>query len=147
MSEFLSENYVTTILFVCGGNLDFDLISQELKFSSATVIRKDEVTASCLTNDITNDSPRRLNLDRWSRTLTDEQLKWNVEKQLECWTQILHPFHKAFQAFKDKGYWISIDCQVTSKDSQAPLIQFQLTKEIQLKLSQLGLDVTFTIYT
>jgi Domain of unknown function (DUF4279) len=147
MSETISENHVTTILLIFGENLDADLISKKLGFSSSTFRRKGEVTVPLPTDGATRIYDNRFNLDCWRRTLTKNQRIQDLEKQLEFWIQLLYPVRLAFHEFNNLGYWSVIDCQIASSDLQIPSVQFRLTKEIQLKLSQLGLDLDFTIYT
>lgn len=146
MSKSISENHVTTILLIFGENLDAELISQELGFSSSTFRRKGEVTVPLPEDGATRIYDSRFNLDCWSRTLTKNQRILDLEKQLEFWIQLLYPVRLAFREFNSLGYWSVIDCQIASSNLQIPSIQFRLTKEMQLKLSQLELDLDFTIY-
>lgn len=146
MSESISEYHVTTILLICGENLDADLISQKMGFSSTTFRRKGEVTIPASEDGATRLYDSRFNLDCWSRTLTKNQRIQHLEKQLEFWIQLLYPIRLAFREFNSLGYWSVIDCQIASSNLQIPSIQFRLPKEMQLKLSQLELDLDFTIY-
>jgi hypothetical protein len=77
--------------------------------------------------------------------LSGNQYKFDLVKQLEFWMQMLYPVRSAFKEFRDLGYWSVIDCQITSTDRQSPSLQFRLTKEMQLKLSELFLDLDFTL--
>ncbi|MBW4422521.1 MAG: DUF4279 domain-containing protein [Myxacorys californica WJT36-NPBG1] len=146
MSEIFSEDHVTTILLICGENIDANLISQKLGFSSSTFSRKGEVIVPLPEDGATRSYDNRFNLDCWRRTLTKNQGTEDLKEQLELWIQLLYPVRLAFREFNSLGYWSVIDCQIASSNLQIPSIQFRLTKEMQLKLSQLDLDLDFTIY-
>jgi len=153
MYDVVSKNHaVSTILWICGENLQVDIINEKLGFSDSIVTLKGQRPMSLpAQGDRPVDGEQRLfdsrlDLDLWSRSLTSKQSRWNVERQLEFWIQSLYPVRSAFQEFKDMGYWSVIDCQIASTDRQLPSIQFRLTKEMQLKLSKLCLDLDFTIY-
>jgi hypothetical protein len=147
MSDPRSQHHVAALLWICGENLDENLINQKLcslnpSIRKASVLRKGEwnVVSSQRVFD------RRIYLDRWCQSLTTNQSKWNLEKQLEFWVEKLYPVRSAFQEFKQLGYWSVIDCQLATKSQELPSIQFRLTQELQLKLFKIGVDLDFTIY-
>jgi hypothetical protein len=137
---------------ICGDNLDANLITEKLKLSPNTMRRysvlrpKDEVMFPSIIDGARRDFDPRLSLGFWRLGLTSKQHKFDLVKQLEFWIENLYPVRSAFQEFNDLGYWSVIDCQIASTDRQLPSIQFRLTKEMQLKLSKLCLDLDFTIY-
>ncbi len=147
MSDIIFATHVTTILLICGENLDVDLINQKLGFSPTTLRRKGEVTIPLPVDGAARLYDNRFKLDCWSRTLTKNQTTKDLEEQLEFWVQLLYPVRLTFQEFNELGYWSVIDCQIASSDLQFPSVQFRLTKELQLKLLQLGLDLDFIIYS
>ncbi|MCC5640839.1 DUF4279 domain-containing protein [Nostoc sp. CHAB 5844] len=136
----------TTCLLICAENLDTNLITEKLKLSPTAVTLKEQVILPSLVNGALRAYDSRLGLDCWKRSLTGKQYKFDIVKQLEFWIENLYPARSAFQEFKNLGYWSVIDCQISSTDSQLPSIQFRLTKEMQLKLSMICVDLDFTIY-
>lgn len=142
----MSSLNTTTCLLICGENINANLITERLKLSPTTVTRQGEVTLPLLTDGASRAYDTRLGLDCWKRGLTSKQHRFDIVKQLEFWIENLYPVRSAFQEFKDLGYWSVIDCQISSTERQLPSIQFRLTKEMQLKLSKLCLDIDFTIY-
>jgi hypothetical protein len=147
MSDPSSQHYVAALLWICGENLDEDLINQKLCSLNPSSIPK-AVLRKGEWNVVPDDRvfDRRIYLDRWTKSLTTNQSKWNLEKQLEFWVEKLYPVRSAFQEFKQLGYWSVIDCQLAAKSQELPSIQFRLTQELQLKLFKIGVDLDFTIY-
>lgn len=140
----------TTCLFICGENLDIGMITESLNLSPKVarlygVEKFDPILPSILDGATRNFDPK-LSKGYWRLGLTSTQSKFDITKQLEFWTEKLYPVYPSFQKFKDLGYWSILDCQIASTDSMLPSIQFRLTKEIQLKLSRLCIDIDFTIY-
>jgi len=142
----LSSLNTTTCLLICGDNLDAKLITERLKISPTTVTRKGETILPSITDGAPRAYDTRLGLDCWKLGLTSKQHRFDIVKQLEFWIEKLYPVRSAFQEFKSLGYWSVIDCQISSTERQLLSIQFRLTKEMQLKLSMLYLDIDFTIY-
>lgn len=146
MSDHILQHHVATNLWICGEDLDINLINEKLGFSATTIVRQGEWRETSLeAAKRTYDS--RIFLDRWCRSLSGKQSTWNLEKQLEFWLQQLYPVRSAFQEFRALGYWSVIDCQLAALNDKAPSIQFRLTQETQLKLAKLNIDLDFTIYT
>lgn len=146
-----SQCYVTTLLWVCGEDLNVDLINQRLGSADSSTVQKPTIVRkgewSIQPDESTNRTfDSRTYLDRWCKGLTQKQAKWSLEKQLEFWITKLYPVRTAFQEFKQLGYWSVIDCQLTAKQPDLPSIQFRLTQELQLKISKLCIDLDFTVY-
>jgi len=148
MSDPTSQHHVAALLWICGENLDEDLIRQKLGYLNQSLVRDASVLRKGEWNVVSDHRvfDRRIYLDRWCQSLTTNQSKWNLEKQLEFWVEKLYPVRSAFQEFKQLGYWSVIDCQLAAKSQELPSIQFRLTQELQLKLFKIGVDLDFTIY-
>ncbi|MCY6493938.1 DUF4279 domain-containing protein [Leptolyngbya sp. GGD] len=140
-------NYrATTILFICGQNIDIDFVNQSLNLLPEVVKRQGEAVMPSLTNGGQRDFDSRMNWDRWSRSLTSKQLNQSLHQQLKFWLQTLSPARSAFQEFERRDYWSVLDCQLVPTKPYLPSIQFRLSKEVQAKFTKLGIDVDFTIY-
>lgn len=146
-----SQYYASTLLWICGDDLNVNLINEKLGAVDPSIVQKPTIVRkgewSIQPDEKTNRSfDSRTYLDRWCKGLTQNQAKWTLEKQLEFWITKLYPVRAAFQEFKQLGYWNVIDCQLTAKERDLPSIQFRLTQELQLKFSKLSIDLDFTIY-
>jgi hypothetical protein len=136
MSDPSSQHHVAALLWICSENLDEDLIRQKLGYLNQSLVRDALVLRKGEWNVVSDKRvfDRRIYLDRWCQSLTTNQSKGNLEKQLEFWVEKLYPVRSAFQEFKQLGYWSVIDCQLAAKSQELPSIQFRLTQELQLKL-------------
>jgi hypothetical protein len=156
ITEFsiLPESYppisVNTCLMICGENLDFNDISCKLNLSPKTAKLYSKLVTTPILLSVANGADRdydsRLSKGYWRLMLTSKQSKFNLVQQLEFWIEKLYPVRSSFEDFRDLGYWSVIDCQIASRNPQLPSIQFQLTKELQLKLCQISIDIDFTVY-
>ncbi len=135
----------TTCLLICGDPLDFSLITEKLKLSPTNVTHKGELILPSIMDGAARNYDYRLGFDCWKVGLTSKQSRFDIDKQLEFWIEKLYPVRSAFQEFNRLGYWSVIDCQIASYEPQLPSIQFRLTKETQLKLSKICIDIDFTI--
>jgi len=144
MSSLLNTN---TCFLIFGKDIDAELITEKLKFSPTTVTRQSDTPLPSLANGGSRNYDSRWNLDCWKRSLTGKQYKFALDKQLEFWLEKLYPVKSAFQEFKKMGYWSVIDCQISTDDAQLPCIQFRLTNKLIFKLSQISIDIDFTIIT
>jgi hypothetical protein len=136
----------TTILLICGKNLNTELIAERFKQHPISITREGEVVLPNIKDGSLRAYDPRLGLDCCKYRLTSKQYKFDIVKQLEFWVEKLYPVRSSLQEFKDLGYWSVIDCQISSSDLQLPSIQFRLTKEMQLKFSMISIDIDFTVY-
>lgn len=141
---------VNTRLMICGENLDSNDISHKLNLSHNTARLHSGLVKNPILPSIANGADRdydsRFSSGYWILSLTNKQSKLNLAQQLEFWIEKLYPVRSSFENFKDLGYWSVIDCQIASRNPQLPSIQFQLPKELQLKLCQISIDIDFTVY-
>ena len=117
MSDPSSQHHVAALLWICSENLDEDLIRQKLGYLNQSLVRDALVLRKGEWNVVSDKRvfDRRIYLDRWCQSLTTNQSKGNLEKQLEFWVEKLYPVRSAFQEFKQLGYWSVIDCQLAAK--------------------------------
>lgn len=141
----VSSLNTTTCLLICGESLNFNFITETLNFLPTSVTRKGEVILPSIREGGARDYDSRLGLDCWKLGLTSKQSRFDIGKQLDFWIEKLYPVRSAFQDFNKLGYWSVIDCQIGSYERQLPSIQFRLTKETQLKLAKICIDIDFTI--
>jgi hypothetical protein len=137
---------VSTNLLICGKNIDDNLITQSLKLKPVNVTREGELKLPSLVDGAARNYDSRLGLDCWKCVLTSKQYRFELTKQLEFWIEKLYSNRSSFKEFNDLGYWSVIDCQLTTEESQLPSIQFRLTKELNLKFAEIGVDIDFTVY-
>jgi hypothetical protein len=142
MSNLLKTS---TCFLIFGKDIDAELITEKLNFSPTAVTRQSDTVLPSLANGGGRDYDPRWNLDCWKRHLTGKQYQFALDKQLEFWLEKLYPVKSAFEELKKMGYWSVIDCQITTDDAQLPCIQFRLTNKLMLKLSQISIDLDFTI--
>jgi hypothetical protein len=146
-----SKQYATTILSICGEDLDMDLINQRLGAKDPSLVKNPATLRkgewSIKPGDPVNRTfDERSYLDRWNKGLTRKQSQWKLEEQLHFWITRLFPIRSAFQEFQKLGYWSVIDCQFAARDRTLPSIQFRLSQDALNKLSKIAIDLDFTIY-
>jgi hypothetical protein len=152
--SILAESYppisVNTCLMICGENLDSNDISHQLNLSPKIARLYSKLVTTQVLPSIADGASRdydsRLSNGYWVLSLTSKQSKFNLVQQLEFWIEKLYPVRSSFENFKDLGYWSVIDCQIASRNSQIPSIQFQLPRELRLKLCKINVDIDFTVY-
>ena len=84
MSDPSSQHHVAALLWICGENLDEDFIRQKLGYLTQSLVRDAVVLQKGEWNVVSGNRvfDRRIYLDRWFQSLTTNQSKWNLEKQL-----------------------------------------------------------------
>jgi hypothetical protein len=142
----MSNINTTTCLMICGTNLNAILISDMLGFKDTTITRQGEIVLPTIVEGASRSYDHRMGLDCWKKGLTSKQHKFDIETQLGFWVELLYPVRDVFQEFKALEYWSVIDCQIASIDLKLPSVQFRLPQTLRFQLSQIELDIDFTIY-
>lgn len=137
---------VATYLIVCRKDIDADLITEKVKRVPVAVTLTGEMVIPSIENGARRDFDPRHNLDHCTFSLSSKQYKFGVAEQMKFWLEILVPVKSGIQELQKLGYWIVIDCGISSINRQLPSIQFRLSKEIQIKLSNLNIDIDFTVF-